>query len=101
MATRKKQKRISKAWVATPMGPRLNKVAIQPLGEWCVTVAHDTGAYVVTHLPTGMAGYSSSSLDRAGAVLGVWARCEHFTLATWTTTLAKRFQRARDKALRA
>lgn len=95
----KKRKRISKAWVATYNGPKQHEVVLQPLGEWCVTKSPDTGMFVCTHLPTGMAGFRGS-LESAEKVLGIWARCPRFTLASWTKTLSKQYQRARDKALR-
>jgi hypothetical protein len=99
MAT-KKQKKISKAWVAEAGGPKQYRVVIQPLGEWCVVKNPDTGWYSVTHLPTGLAGFRTPTLRSAEKVLGTWARAEHFTLATWTKDLAKRFQKLRDEALR-
>lgn len=98
MATRK-QKRITKVWAACPGEPRQYKVAIQPLGEWCVAIQPESERYSVTHLHTGMVGFVTYSLRDAEKVLGAWARCEHFTLATWSKRLAKQLQRARDKAL--
>jgi hypothetical protein len=99
VATRKKQKRIRMAWAAEFSGPSQYKVAVQPVGQWCVLIDPASGRYKVTHLPTGLAGFATSDIEEARAVLKAWSRLPGFTFITWTKTLSKRFQRARDKAL--